>query len=148
MTLFDNLWNDFVRLKKKIIKYSYVFYPTLGLIFYFSLLKNLIASNESKISNEIAPIAGTLAGFLFTFLGIIIALPSTEFTKILKKIGYMNYIYRTLLIGVISLVISMLFSIFRLSSNITIITFVIGISETFLSIYYVYNISVLTMKSV
>src|SRR5690554_148102 len=117
MTLFENLWNFIIRTKKIIIKYSYVFYPMLGLLFYYIFLLDYISCTKHSISVEIASIAGTLAGFMFTFLGIILALPSIDFTTTLKKYGYINYIYRTLVLGIVTLILSMLFSLFRVSQD-------------------------------
>jgi len=92
-------------------------------------------------------VSGILAGFLFTSLGIIITLPDNKFTQMLTKIGYMKIIYTAMFMGIMSFLIAMLLGLFNIIEQITKLLFVIGISETFLSAFYLYRVSYFSGKS-
>lgn len=145
---FSEIFNNIKEyIKLYFIKYAYIYSPIAGLIIY-NILKNLftIKLSEGFISNLIN-VSGILAGFLFTSLGMIIALPDNKFTMLLKENGYMKIIYNSMMLGIVSLLISMLIGMFNLSESMAIIFFIVGISETFLSAYYLYRVSYFSGKS-
>ena len=133
--------NTIENIKKYFIKYAYVFAAIIGLSIYsvlFYVVK--IELNENFMTNLIN-ISGILAGFLFTSLGIIISLPDNKFTQQLTKTGYMKIIYRAMGMGIMSLLIAMMLGIFNIIEQVAKLFFITGISETFLSAYYLYRVS-------
>lgn len=145
--LFKYTVNNFKEdLKMLCIKYAYIVAPIIGLIIYTFFLKNKCPF-DTEFKSNLINVSGVLAGFLFTSLGIIISLPDNKFTNLLKQTRYISIIYNSMIIGIIALLISMLFGMFSVIDKITITAFIIGISETFLSAYYLYRVSYYSGKS-
>ena len=143
----SEIFNNIIyEIKMNIVKYAYIYAPIIGMIIYVFLLKDRLLSVDF-ISN-IINLSGILAGFLFTSLGIMIALPDNSFTILLKENGYMKIIYKTMAIGIVSFLISMIIGLFNFNNSIMTIFFTIGVSETFLSSYYLYRVSYYTSKSI
>lgn len=105
-----------------------------------------IKINDTFIPNLIN-VSGVLAGFLFTALGILISLPRNKFIKFLIETGYMRIIYNCMIMGVIALLTSMILGLFNVLIKLMIYMFIIGISETVVSAYYLYRVSYLSSKS-
>lgn len=127
--------------------YAYLLLPSFILILFWFSFFFIGSFNICKPITHIPGIAGTLAGFLFTFLGIFVALPSNNFINTLRQNGYMKVIYNTLIIGILSLLTAMLLAIFEVVPTIVISLFVIGLAETYLSTYYLYKVSKLSLLS-
>lgn len=147
MTLSDKIYNIKEILKENVRLYASVLLPCIVLILFWVLDYYFKSIDITNALTYIPGIAGTLAGFLFTFLGIFIALPSNKFIDTLRRNGYMRIIYNTLIIGIISLLTSMVIGIFSLTPKIVIILFIVGLSETYLSTYYLYKVSKLSLLS-
>lgn len=147
MRVADKIHNKKEDIKIVLIKYAYIFTPLIGLITY-SILMNFIEIklDENYLSNLIN-ISGILAGFLFTSLGIMISLPDNKFTQLLKQIGYMRIIYNAITVGIIFFLIAMILGLFNISTTVANLFFIVGISETFLSSYYLYRVSYYSGKS-
>lgn len=146
MTFSQILNNIFYEVKMNIVKHAYIYSPIIGIAIYTALLQN--RNLDNTFTSNIINLSGILAGFLFTSLGIMIALPDNKFTTLLKENGYMKIIYKTMTIGIISFLISMIIGLFSFSTSIMTILFIIGVSETFLSSYYIYRVSYFTSKSI
>lgn len=129
------------------IKFSFIYAPIIGLFIYFLLSKLLKTKLDTDFMSNLINVSGILSGFLFSSLGIIISLPSTKFTNFLKETGYMRIIYNSMIIGIMTLLISMLLGMFSISIAATKLLFIVGISETFLSAYYLYRVSYYSGKS-
>jgi len=145
MTLLDNLNNIYYEIKMHLVKYAYIYAPIIGvslgtISFYRKPIDMLFISNAINLS-------GILAGFLFTSLGIMISLPDNKFTILLKENGYMRIVYKTMAIGIVAFLISMVIGLIRFNSIVMAVFFTIGVSETFLSSYYLYRVSYYSGKS-
>lgn len=129
-------------------RYSFIFAPFLGLILYFILLKKDVINIDSEnIRSNLSNISGVLAGFLFTTMGIIQTMPDNRFRQVLREIDYLEIIYRTLGLGIIFLLTSLVFATFGFNNSIMFIFFVSGLSEAFLGAYYLYKLSYYSGKS-
>lgn len=135
-------------IKEHLILYAYVYAPLVGLAL-FSLLANLVNIDfDKEFQSNMINISGILSGFLFTSIGIMLALPSNKFTQKLNSIGYIKIIFRAMIIGIFALITSMLLGLFNTCNRACNIFFVIGISETLLSAYYLYKVSYYSSKSI
>lgn len=141
---FNNLHQD---VKENFIKYSYIISPLMGLLLYRLLLKCEIINLGRDFNSNLIGIAGTMSGFLFTSLGVILAIPDNKFMEFLKSTGYTTIIYKSLIIGIMTLLASMVLGLFDISETMPTYLFIIGISETVLSAYYLYKVSYYSGKS-
>lgn len=145
--IFHRLYNVKEEVKEHLIEFAYVYVPLFGLIV-FALLANYVKVDfDKEFKSNMINISGILAGFLFTSIGIMLTLPNNKFTQTLNSIGYMKIIFRAMVIGIFALLISMLLGLFNVCSTAYSIFFVIGISETFLSAYYLYKVSYYSGRS-
>lgn len=145
----DRINNAIVDITTFIRKNSYLFFPLLSLLFVF-LIKffNILSVNiDADLRNNIVNVSGVLSGFLFTTYGIFMSLPDNNFIKYLKASKHFDVIYKVLLFGIIFLISSMIFGIFKIFDKAMIITFVIGMTEVVISVYYFYMITSLSYKS-
>jgi len=133
--------------KSFFIRFAYIIAPTVGLFIYFIFKKLSNFNIDDNFVSNLINVSGILAGFLFTSLGIIISLPENKFIQLLKDTGYMKIIYNSMIIGIITLLIAMLLGMFNFKKIPTELSFIIGISETFLSAYYLYRVSYYSGKS-
>lgn len=146
MTFSEKLNNFIQNTKMRFVEYAYIIAPLIGLFVYIVFLKDRVI--DINLISNIINLSGTLAGFLFASLGIMIALPDNQFTLLLKENGYMNIIYKTMTIGIVAFLLSMVVGLFELNNSLMLIFFTIGVSETFLSSYYLYRVSYYTNKSI
>jgi|GEM_PF-2962752 len=135
----QSIQNKVESLKLLGVRFAYIVAPVIGFIVTKSLNKRNLF-DEIFISNVIN-LSGILAGFLFTSMGIMISLPDNKFTAQLSKSGYLKIVYRTMTVGILSFLIAMIIGMFRVDPNYTSFFFIIGVSETFLSSYYLFRIS-------
>lgn len=112
----------------------------------FTELPNKLSLNKNIVQSIIS-VSGSLAGFLFTTLGILIGLPDNKFIQLLKKTKYMQVVFNTIIIGIISLLISTVLGVFNILKSINICIFIIGMAETFLGAIYLYKITLYSSKS-
>lgn len=146
MTYQEKIDNFIQDIKIIFIKYAYIIAPLIGLLFYMVVLKNRDLDND--FNSNIINLSGALSGFLFTSLGIMIALPDNKFTLLLKENGYMNIIYKTMTTGIVLFLLSMIIGLFNLNDLLMAMLFIMGVSETLLSAYYLYRVSYYTNKSI
>ena len=143
-------FNNFIEeVKEYIRKKFFIFAPIFMLVIYIvsSKLKIITILVDSNLQNNVVNVSGVLSGFLFTAYGIFISLPDNKFISILKNVGYFTVIYKTLLFGIIFLLSSMLMGMFNVLDKVMILSFLLGISEFILSVYYFYKITTLSARS-
>lgn len=145
MTFLDVLNNKYQNIKLNIVKYAYVYIPVASVLIVFTSFRNNPVDYEF-ISNAIN-LSGILAGFLFTSLGIMISLPDNKFTAQLTINGYMGIIFKTMAIGIVAFLISMVMGLLKFNTSIMSLFFTVGVSETFLSSYYLFQVSKYSGKS-
>lgn len=147
----DKLNNFIVDITNLIRKRIYIVAPIMAFVFVivYTIISNnnLIMNIDKDLQNNVANISGVLAGFLFTAYGIFLSLPDNRFITYLKKSKHFDIVLKTLLYGIIFLIIAMLFGIFKLFYKFMLIVFLFGISEVFVSVYYFYKITTLSSKS-
>lgn len=136
-------------LYERLRRFSYVCAPVIGIVIYFYLRHlSLIRIHDPIVFiNNIVNISGVLSGFLFTAGSIFTALPSNRFIIALASSGYLVVINRTITLGIVMFFVSMLFGLFGMSDFIATITFVMGLSEAAISVYYLYKVTTLSSKS-
>jgi len=147
MTLSNRLYNLTESTKENARFYAFLLLPSITLSLFWLLNYLFLKIDIANAITHIPGISGTLAGFLFTFLGIFIALPSNKFIDTLRRNGYMKVIYNTLIIGIICLLTAMAMGVFGIAPKIVITIFIVGLSETYLSTYYLYKVSKLSLLS-
>lgn len=111
------------------------------------LLNRINIIIDKDLHNNIANISGVLAGFLFTAYGIFLSLPDNNFITYLKRTNYFKIVLKTLLYGICFMLIAMLLGIFKILDKFMLITFLCGVSEVIVSVYYFYKITTLSSKS-
>lgn len=145
----DQLNNSLVDTVTFIRRYSYLVFPTISLLVVCLINKlnflNIII--DSDLRNNIVNVSGVLSGFLFTTYGIFMSLPDNKFIDYLKRSNHFSVVYKVLLFGIIFLISSMIFGIFKIFDNLMILTFISGIVEVVISVYYFYMITTLSAKS-
>ncbi|NOH14830.1 hypothetical protein [Clostridium cochlearium] len=146
MRITHRIYNKIMNVKEFIIKNAYIITPLVILIVYV-LLKNKGLQINDEFDPNVINVSGVLAGFLFSSLGIMMSLPDNKFTELLRNYGYMNIIYKAMFIGIITLILTLVLGIFKICNKLKEILFIIGLTETVLSAYYVYKITSLASKS-
>lgn len=145
----DQLNNSLVDTVTFIRRYSYLVFPTISLLVVCLINKlnflNIII--DSDLRNNIVNVSGVLSGFLFTTYGIFMSLPDNKFINYLKRSSHFSVVYKVLLFGIIFLISSMIFGIFKIFDNLMILTFIFGMVEVVISVYYFYMITTLSAKS-
>lgn len=147
MRLDRKLYNFSQDIVEKLRTYSYFVAPIVAILAYLFFNKYFKLEINQEFDSNIINVSAVLSGFLFTSLGIIIALPSNRFTEHLKKVGYMDIIHRAMFIGIILLVVTLTLGLFSINHKIKILFFVAGLSETILSSYYLYKVTTLSSNS-
>lgn len=139
-----NLMSDLI---ENIIAYAYIIAPSLFIIIYLILKETIHLNIDEEFNSNVINISGVLSGFLFSSLGIIMSLPDNKFTRALREYNYMEIIYKTMFIGIVSLIMTLILGLFKVLSSLKTILFIIGLSETLLSSYYIYKVTKLANKS-
>lgn len=121
----------------------YVVSPALVIFVYFLLqyfcdvnLLYVRTFNQSKITYGLS-----VTAVLFTIMGLFLAFPNTNFTKLLKKYGHNRILLKTLLFGIITSLSLVVLSIFELFNWTHPILFLIATTELVLAVFKIYNIS-------
>lgn len=145
----DSLQNILVDMAGKIRRYSYLFSPAVALLIIF--LNSKLGIFKYKITpdfvNNIINISGILSGYLLTTYGIFVSLGNNNFIKYLHQSGHFKIVYKIIMFGIVFLIISMLLGLFGISDRLMVISFLMGISEVILSVYYFYMLTLLSSKS-
>lgn len=130
-------------------KYSYLIAPLLSIIILCIIrrLFNITFTIDADFYNNISNISGILVGYLMTIYGIFVALVDNRFIKYLKTSGHLTIIYRIMIFGIFFLIVSMLLALFKLSNTFMIVSFICGLSEVMMSVYYFYRVTTLSSKS-
>lgn len=134
--------NSLQTLIEYIRKYIFIFTPIIANILWIFLMKIEVIEipKSTDYVNNVVNLSGILAGFLFTAYGIFMSLPDNKFISALKHTGYMDSIYKVLIFGILFLITSMLIGLYTHNYKILTISFISGISETIISLYYFYKI--------
>ena len=129
---------------KLILNYTYVIAPVV----FFLLFLFLFNLSSIKIDyTSLASVSITLAGFLFTALNIVAALPNNEFMKMLRSAKLSTNIYTALTATVICLIVCALFFLLKIFSNIIIAMFFTSLVETIVLTVYVHKITTYSNRS-
>lgn len=143
------MFNIIKKLEHYCRKYSFIIAPIFAFIFssiiyYFGRLSYKI---DSDFYNNISNISGILVGYLMTTYGIFVALVDNRFITYLKSSGHFTIIYRIIIFGIFFLMISMLLALFKFNDKIMVLSFIFGLSEVIMSVYYFYRVTTLSSKS-
>lgn len=147
MPFIYKLYNIYRDIEEFMRRYAYLIFPLLFIAIYIFLKKTLNISIDEEFNSNIINVSGTLSGFLFTSLGIMLSLPENRFTQVLKESGYIEIIHKSMFLGIVFLIITLVFGLFNVLPRFKIIFFIVGLSETLLSSYYLYRVTKLSSKS-
>lgn len=147
MRLTHKIYNKYKDIEELIRKYSYLILPIISIAIYIICNKLFEIEIDSEFNSNIINVSAVLAGFLFSSLGIIISIPQNKFIDRLKTVGYMDIIYRSMFLGIIFLISTLIFGLFNIIHKVKIILFISGLSETILSSYYLYKVTKLSSRS-
>lgn len=143
----DKLNNLLVDISNLFRAYGYIIFPTITSIICFILLKfDVVIYPDICMVDNMVNISGIFSGFLFTTIGILLALPDTKFKEILIKHGYLYAIYKMMFLAMILLMIAMLVGIFQLAIDIFMVVFIAGLTEMVNAMYFFYQIASLFAK--
>lgn len=140
----NNIYQDVIQY---IIKYNYIIFPALVfttyiLTYYFTKFKI-----HTDLRQNICNISGVLAGFLFTAHSIILALPGDKkFINLLKEYGYFKIMFINIFLGEITLIISLILSLFNLAGYISLLTFLVGLTYTVILAIILFSVSLYVVK--
>ena len=82
-----------------------------------------------------------------TTYGIFVALVDNRFITYLKSSGHFTIIYRIIILGIFFLMISMMLALFKFNDKLMVLSFIFGLSEVIMSVYYFYRVTTLSSKS-
>lgn len=123
-------------------KYTYVWFPLISVIL-IDWIKPDISEKQYEI---LINISGILSGFLFTTLGILIALPQNRFTEFIRKYYIIKTVYLSIFSGIITFFLSIIIGFACNNRAVLYLTFY-GISCTILSSFYLFVIGYFSSKS-
>lgn len=119
----------------------YIIIPLIVLVVYIVSyfatdfnLNNIKTFNKNKIEISI-----TIAGILLTIMGLFASLPNTEFRKLMKKYNHDKIINRTLFLGVIASLFTVILSVIERLILIQSILFIVAITETIIASVWIYK---------
>ena len=119
----------------------YIIVPLIVLLLYFVSdllfgfnLADIKTYNENKIEISI-----TISGILLTIMGLFTSLPNTKFRELMKKYNHDKIVNRTLLIGVLSSIFTVILSVSEKLIIIESALFIIGITETIIASIWLYK---------
>ena len=128
--------------------FVYIIAPVFTLSISFYIYKyQIIDINFKNLESNLISVSGTLAGFLFTAFIFFISLPDNLFVLRLKKEGYLKVVYKTLIIGVFTLIISLVLAMFTPYIKLMVSFFLIGLTESIVAGTYLYKVANLSSKS-
>lgn len=128
---------------KKILKYSYVFYPLLCILIVTILEHCALFSFKIEFDENIIGLGSTMLGFLLTVLSIVIVLPSSRFVELMKKGNLLTLVYNTIFYGIAFLLISISIKLFvknEMFLNVSRYALLAGLINTALSAWHLYHI--------
>lgn len=128
------------KIKSLVKYYSFIIFPLLicGICIFISMFYNIFDIDINKIQILVSTSASFI-GVLLTILTIYLAVPKNEAkTKRLKE-SYHEQIYlRNIIMGIILFLISIMSWIFCDNSYISALTFLAGIGNIIISVYYTF----------
>lgn len=128
------------KIKSLVKYYSFIIFPLLicGICIFISMFYNIFDIDINKIQILVSTSASFI-GVLLTILTIYLAVPKNE-TKIKRlKESYHEQIYlRNIIMGIILFLISIMSWIFCDNSYISALTFLAGIGNIIISVYYTF----------
>lgn len=133
--------NIYRKIYEKFYLNIYIIVPLIVLFLYFISyifldfnLNDIVTYNENKIE-----ISMTIAGILLTIMGLFTSLPDTEFRKLMKQFNHDKIINRTLFVGVLSSMFTVILSIIEKLIWIQSVLFIINITETIIASIWLYK---------
>lgn len=111
-------------------------------------LFNITLVINGEFRSNVVTVTGVLAGFLFTAMGILSAMPNNRFIEYIRKYKLLQRINRTILTGIISGISSLLLAIFGVFDCLMLTLFLVCITDTCLSVWYVYKVLDYSNRSV
>ncbi|OFN02599.1 hypothetical protein HMPREF2626_01410 [Aerococcus sp. HMSC062A02] len=125
---------------EKTVLHSYFLLPLVSSLVYY-LFFNFPLEEIGPFLSNILNVQLSFLGILLTLFGLITALPDTNFTKLLQKYGHNKLVSRTLLLGVISSLVSILCSLFEFLNAIQTYLFIVTFSETLILSIWLYKVT-------
>ncbi len=122
-------------------KYCYITIPAFTIILLIIVnVKKTLINNDFDCSTVIQT-SGTLIGFLFTAITILISLPKdTEYMKRIKKIGHNKIMGKCVYLGIIILTIDIIIWLLSVPKWMVVLGFIMGLEETLIAAYYTYRL--------
>lgn len=111
-------------------------------------LFNITLVINGEFRSNVVTVTGVFAGFLFTAMGILSAMPNNRFIEYIRKYKLLQRINRTILTGIISGISSLLLAIFGVFDCLMLTLFLVCITDTCLSVWYVYKVLDYSNRSV
>ena len=142
--------NDNNKLIIFIKKYCYVVAPVLLTLFFIILdcfniptfLNNSILKNMEENVTTLIGISGTLIGFLFTAMTILLSLnKDSKYMQNFKRYGHNIIFCRLNILGILFLFFNIIAWLLSMNIKITILFFILGFVETIMASYYTYKLS-------
>lgn len=116
----------------------FIIWPLIAIIIFYILnSQNIIAVNDyiQEYLSNVINVSGVIAGFQTTGLSILFSLPETDFFNQVLKSKRWKSIYRCTMLAFFTLILAMVFGVFRISIRMTSLFFVIGITNTVLGAF-------------
>ena len=127
-------------------RYKYIIIPII-FIFIYAIIKNKINIDMNLQNlNAISKISSMLIIFLFVEIGMLLNLPKNKFTIAIKGTKTLKSTYITMFCSILFLFISTLGKLL-IPYNFIVILFIIGLTNTLLSMFDFFMIFYFTRKS-
>lgn len=127
-------------------RYKYIIIPII-FIFIYAIIKNKINIDMNLQNlNAISKISSMLIIFLFVEIGMLLNLPKNKFTIAIKGTKTLKSTYITIFCSILFLFISTLGKLL-IPYNFIVILFIIGLTNTLLSMFDFFMIFYFTRKS-
>lgn len=127
-------------------RYKYIIMPII-FIFIYAIIKNKINIDINLQNfNVISKISNMLIIFLFVEIGVLLNLPKNKFTIAIKGTKTLKSTYITIFCSILFLFISTLGKLL-IPYNFIVILFIIGLTNTLLSMFDFFMIFYFTRKS-
>ncbi len=121
---------------------GYILYPIIlcSICFYSNRKWQILDKINENTFNNIINISGVMVGFLITFIGILIAIPQeTKVMRFIKAYSHDKIIIRSLFSAITMFILTIILIMFNFYIKYSIYTFLIGMVELCIVIYYLYH---------
>lgn len=133
--------NGFRTLYEKVNIYIYIVLP-IGILILYKFINcisgfNLMVINTYK--ENVLDISMALVALLLTIMGLFTSLPNTEMRELMKKYSHDKIINRTLFLGVLTSLLTLILSIIEKCLFLQSILFIVSIVETLVASIWLYK---------